>query len=238
MLVSGRVPGWRTVYDSGVTRCGVTADKAYKISSILPCKVCKFGVAVVSEFDTVLQQHFGAGLRPCKCCSFWFVLKRISRWSLGGGFKNCLNVHSYFGKMIPFRRSCKKSPHRFLDSKKSIEKTPQKIDLKRSFDTSTFWSLRSAAGAALRQDWCLQAAFAARVTFETSLKSGQIHSDLFTAGWLVTLNDGLIRETFVFHGNLGWWNIISWSNEMIGGVGGLETELWIHSLWGPITWDW
>ena len=38
MLVSGRVPGWRTVYDSGVTRCGVTADKAYKIASILPCK--------------------------------------------------------------------------------------------------------------------------------------------------------------------------------------------------------
>ena len=55
MLVSGRVPGWRTVYDSGVTRCGVTADKAYKISSILPCKVCKLGVAVVSEFETVFQ---------------------------------------------------------------------------------------------------------------------------------------------------------------------------------------
>ena len=224
MLVSGRVPGWRTVYDSGVTRCGVTADKAYKISSILPCKVCKFGVAVVSEFDTVLQQHFGAGLRPCKCCSFWFVLKRISRWSLGGGFKNCLNVHSYFGKMIPFRRICKKSPHRFLDSKKSIEKTPQKIDLKRSFDTSTFWSLRSAAGAALRQDWCLQAAFAARVTFETSLKSGQIHSDLFTAGLV---------------GHPKWWfnkgNLrISWKSRLVKYY---KLVKWNdRGSWGP--WNW
>lgn len=24
---------------------------------------------------------------------------------------------------------------------------------------------------------------------------------------------------------------------MIGGVGGLETELWIHSLGGPMTWE-
>ena len=106
-------------------------------------------------------------------------------------------IFTYFGKMIPFRRICKKSPPRFLDSKKINRKNTPKNDLKRSFDTSTFWSSEiCCAGAALRQDWCLQAAFAARVTYETAWN---LVKSTATLNRRVghPKNSGLVRETFL-----------------------------------------